>query len=95
MKGRAVEPIRSVVHGSIREVLPKIRLSSEYGMTEMMSQGYAVDGMHQRFPAWVKPIVREARDPRAEARVDKVGRLDVIDLANVHSCACRRETWPK
>ena len=87
MKGRVVEPIRSVVHGSILEVLPKIRLSSEYGMTEMMSQGYAVDGMHQRFPVWVKPIVREARDPRAEARVDKVGRLDVIDLANVHSCA--------
>ena len=87
MKGRAVEPIRSDVHASIREVLPQIQLSSEYGMTEMMSQGYAPDGIHQRFPAWVKPIVREARDPRAEARKDKVGRLDVIDLANVHSCA--------
>ena len=87
MKGRSIEPIRSEVHASIREVLPEIGLASEYGMTEMMSQGYALDGIHHRFPVWVKPIVREARDPRAEARKDKVGRLDVIDLANVHSCA--------
>ncbi len=87
MKGRAVEPVRSEVHATIRAALPKIHLASEYGMTEMMSQGYAMDGMHQRFPVWVKPIVREARDPRAEARMEKVGRLDVIDLANAHSCA--------
>ena len=87
MKGRSIEPIRSEVQGAIREVLPEIGLASEYGMTEMMSQGYALDGIHQRFPVWVKPIVREARDPRAEARKDKVGRLDVIDLANVHSCS--------
>ena len=87
MKGRSIEPIRSEVQAAIREVLPEIGLASEYGMTEMMSQGYALDGIHQRFPVWVKPIVREARDPRAEVRNGKVGRLDVIDLANVHSCA--------
>ena len=87
MKGRSIEPIRSEVQAAILEVLPEIGLASEYGMTEMMSQGYAKDGIHQQFPIWVKPIVREARDPRAEARKDKIGRLDIIDLANVHSCA--------
>ena len=87
MKGRSTEPIRSEVQAAIREVLPEIGLASEYGMTEMMSQGYALDGIHQRFPVWVKPIVREARDPRAEAPKGKTGRLDIIDLANVHSCA--------
>ena len=87
MKGRGVEPIRSEVHARIRQALPDIRLASEYGMTEMMSQGYAKDGIHHGFPCWVRPIVRESRDPRSQGLLDRSGRLDVVDLGNVHSCA--------
>ena len=87
MKGREVEPIREEVHARIRAVLPRIRVASEYGMTEMLSQGYATDGEHHRFPGWVHPLVRESRDPRALAQPGETGRLDVLDLANVHSCA--------
>ena len=87
MKGRGREPIREEVHDRIRSVLPKIHIASEYGMTEMMSQGYAKDGIHHEFPQWVKPLVREVRDPQSLGLQNRVGRLDVVDLANVHSCA--------
>jgi hypothetical protein len=87
MKGRDVEPLREEVHARIRAVLPAIRIASEYGMTEMLSQGYALDGEHHLFPGWVTPVVREARDPRATSQFGETGRLDVLDLANVHSCA--------
>jgi hypothetical protein len=87
MKGRGIEPIREEVHAEIRQRLPEIQIASEYGMTEMMSQGYAQDGVHHRFPKWVRPIVREPRDPRSPGLKDRMGRLDIVDLANVHSCA--------
>ncbi len=87
MKGRAVEPIREDVQRHIRGVLPKLRLASEYGMTEMMSQGYALDGQHHVFPPWVRPLVRELSDPRSDEIHNRNGRLDVVDLGNVQSCA--------
>lgn len=87
MKGRGVEPVREEVHARIHHVLPGLKLASEYGMTEMMSQGYAMDGVHHVFPKWVRPVVRDLRDPRSEGLENRTGRLDIIDLANVHSCA--------
>ena len=87
MKGRGVEPVREEVRARIHHVLPRLKLASEYGMTEMMSQGYALDGVHHVFPKWVRPVVRDLRDPRSAELENRTGRLDVIDLANVHSCA--------
>lgn len=87
MKGRGVEPIRAEVQARVHTVLPELRLASEYGMTEMMSQGYALDGTHHVFPKWVRPVVRDLRDPRSEELHGRTGRLDMVDLANVHSCA--------
>ena len=72
MKGRGIEPIREEVHAEIRQRLPEIQIASEYGMTEMMSQGYAQDGVHHRFPKWVRPVVREPRDPRSPGLKDRV-----------------------
>ncbi len=87
MKGRGVEPIRQEVHEAIHRRLPGIQIASEYGMTEMMSQAYALDGIHQKFPPWVLPVLRDARDPMATLAAGRTGRLDVMDLANIHSCA--------
>ena len=56
MKGRGVEPIREEVQSRIRGVLPELAFSSEYGMTEMLSQGYALDGVHHTFPKWAMPF---------------------------------------
>ena len=87
MKGRGEEPIREEVHARILNALPRISIASEYGMTEMMSQGYAQQGIHHRFPKWVRPLIRDPRDPRGVMPSGRMGRLDVIDLGNVHSCA--------
>ena len=87
MKGRGEEPIRAQVHERMRAALPGIQIASEYGMTEMMSQAYATDGVHHGFPPWVIPVIRESRDPFSVVAAGRSGRLDVMDLANVHSCA--------
>ena len=83
MKGRGIEPIREEVHARIKAVLPDIHVASEYGMTEMMSQGYAKDGIHHAFPSLVKAACARAWDPRSSALQNRVGRLDIVDLANV------------
>ena len=87
MKGRGEEPTREEVLAELRGRLPRARLASEYGMTEMLSQGYAKDGLHHTFPKWVSPLVRDPRDPRRTLPKGRTGRVDVVDLANVHSCA--------
>ena len=87
VKGRDVEPTRLEVLSAIRRSLPQVKIASEYGMTEMFSQGYALDGEHHQFPSWVRPLVRDVRDPLSEPRIQRTGRLDIIDLANVHSCS--------
>ena len=87
MKGRGEEPTREEVLAELRMRLPQARLASEYGMTEMLSQGYAKDGLHHTFPKWVSPLVRDPRDPRRTLPKGRTGRVDVVDLANVHSCA--------
>jgi hypothetical protein len=87
MKGRGEEPIRDEVQRWYRQALPGVDVASEYGMTELMSQAYAMDGIHHSFPPWMRPIVRDARDPRCVMPEGRTGRLDIIDLANVHSCA--------
>ena len=87
MKGRGEEPTREEVLAELRGRLPQARLASEYGMTEMLSQGYAKDGLHHVFPKWVLPVVRDPRDPGRTLLEGRTGRVDVVDLANVHSCA--------
>ena len=87
MKGRGEEPTREEVLAELRGRLPQARLASEYGMTEMLSQGYAKDGLHHTFPKWVSRWF--------ETHVTRAGHclMGVRDgstwwtLANVHSCA--------
>ena len=53
----------------------------------MLTQAYALDGHHHIFPFWSRAMVRDPKDPLASQPVGRSGRLDVVDLANVHSCA--------
>ena len=53
----------------------------------LLQQHQALDGEHHQFPSWVRPLVRDVRDPLSEPRIQRTGRLDIIDLANVHSCS--------
>jgi hypothetical protein len=86
MKGRRKEITREAMHQEIRQSIQGIKLCSEYGMTELLSQAYAMDGHHFRCPPWMKVSLREVNDPFKEVRSGRVGGINVIDLANRYSC---------
>jgi hypothetical protein len=59
---------------------------SEYGMTELLSQGYSFgNGIFNTVP-WMKVFVRDEDDPLLSTDRGR-GLINVIDLANVYSCS--------
>ncbi len=86
MKGRRPEITREELHEILKKSLHVQKVHSEYGMTELLSQAYSSgDGLF-RCPASMRVILKEVNDPfSAEMRV--AGQINVIDLANFHSCA--------
>tara|TARA_B100000767_G_scaffold18141_2_gene16688 strand:- start:1238 stop:2299 length:1062 start_codon:yes stop_codon:yes gene_type:complete len=87
MKGHGREPIREEVHARIQSVLPFARIISEYGMTELLSQAYSLDGRFFQSPPWMRVVVRDPADPGCILNPGRTGRLQIIDLANIDSCA--------
>ncbi|MFC4873663.1 acyl transferase [Negadavirga shengliensis] len=86
MKGRRREMIREEVHDVLKSAFGAEQIHSEYGMTEMMSQAYSKgEGIYTK-SAWVGVYIRDTHDPfNLESR--KSGGINVVDLANFHSCA--------
>lgn len=86
MKGRRAEWTRSQVHDFLKQQWQLPQVHSEYGMTELLSQAYALkEGMFTATPT-MKVLVRDMNDPLDVRRAGS-GCLNIIDLANVHSCA--------
>jgi hypothetical protein len=55
-------------------------------MTELLSQAYSKgDGLFA-YPPWMKILMRAEDDPLS-IKTDGRGVLNIIDLANVYSCA--------
>jgi len=102
MKGRKEEMVRVKLHQLVKDAFEVDAIHSEYGMTELLSQAYSKkDGIFQT-PPWMKVFIRDEEDPlkvsgasNLEDRVTTddsrltaaTGVLNVIDLANVYSCA--------
>lgn len=87
MKGRRKEMIREELHALLCRGLGVKSIHSEYGMTELMSQAYSRGSGKFTTPPWMKVLVRETDDPFTAAKPGKTGGINVIDLANVDSCA--------
>lgn len=86
MKGRRKEMIREEVHGQLMQAFGLNSIHSEYGMTELLSQAYSTgDGIFS-YPPWMKIVLRDDEDPLTLLESGK-GVINVIDLANVHSCS--------
>ena len=89
MKGRKKEITRAELHEKIKKGLGVKTVSSEYGMAELSSQAYSrVDGIFDCSPA-MRVVIKEINDPFSVA--SSTGIINVIDLANFHSC-CFIET---
>ena len=86
MKGRRREITREELHAVLRERLGIKVVHAEYGMTELLSQAYSAGEGVFRCPDWMKVLVRSEDDP-LEVRARGEGLINVIDLANVWSCA--------
>ncbi|WP_118975531.1 LuxE/PaaK family acyltransferase [Taibaiella koreensis] len=86
MKGRREEWTREQVHQFLCRQWQLEHIHSEYGMTELLSQAYSKgDGIY-RAADTMQVRVRDENDP-FEISTRGAGCLNVIDLANVHSCA--------
>ena len=87
MKGMRKELIREEVYDILQKNTGVQRIHSEYGMTELLSQAYSQQPNVFHPPAWMRIMIREINDPFTKVHEQKVGGINVIDLANVHSCA--------
>lgn len=85
MKGRRKELTRQEVHAQLCTRLGVPVIHSEYGMTELLSQAYSARNGRFHCPPWMKVLVREEDDPLA-VHTQGRGVLNIIDLANIHSC---------
>lgn len=87
MKGRRKESVREEMHEFLCKAFHVEAIHSEYGMTELLSQAYSKGNGIYEAPPWMKVLVREVNDPLSPAAAGDTGGLNIIDLANVHSCA--------
>lgn len=86
MKGRRKELIRQELHAILKSAFNQSSIHSEYGMTELLSQAYSKgDGVY-RCPPWMKVLLRDDEDP-LHVMYTGTGVVNVIDLANIHSCS--------
>lgn len=85
MKGRRKEMIRQEVHQILQEKWNIEQVHSEYGMTELLSQAYSKGEGIFEMPTTMRVYLRENNDPLTQSATR--GLINVIDLANVASCA--------
>jgi hypothetical protein len=87
MKGRRKEMIREELHEILAAGFGVSKIHSEYGMTELLSQGYSPgDGIFD-CPPWMKIFARDTEDALTLVGANKTGGLNVVDLANYNSCS--------
>ena len=87
MKGRRKEIIREELHQILCDGFGVSSIHSEYGMTELLSQAYSLgDGIFE-CPNWMHIMIRDTEDAFSYVDSGKTGGINVIDLANINSCA--------
>ncbi|MDA8592113.1 acyl transferase [Flavobacteriaceae bacterium] len=87
MKGRRKELIKSELHRILKKGFGVNTIHSEYGMTELLSQTYSKGNGLFSTPPWMKVLVRDPEDALTILEEKKSGGINIIDLANINSCA--------
>jgi hypothetical protein len=91
MKGRRTELLREEVHDILTNSFGVPVIHSEYGMTELLSQGYS-NGNGLFTPGHsMRIFLRDINDPFAisdhNLGSSKTGGINVVDLANLDTCS--------
>jgi hypothetical protein len=87
MKGKRKEMVREELHDILTTGFGVSAIHSEYGMTELLSQGYSSGKGIFNCPPWMKIVLRDTNDPLSAVQGQKTGGINVIDLANINSCS--------
>ncbi len=87
MKGRRREMVREELHARLQASLHVPAIHSEYGMTELLSQAYSQGKGLFRTPSWMRILIRDSYDPLSLLPTGRTGGINIIDLANIYSCA--------
>jgi len=93
MKGRRKEMTREEVHQIICSHTGHQCIHSEYGMTELLSQAYSKCNGLFNCPPWMRVVLRSEDDPFEVYDISdcsgmgKTGVVNIVDLANAHSCS--------
>ncbi len=87
MKGKREEMIRQQLHSSLCKGFGVNSIASEYGMTELLSQAYSLGNGIFKCPPWMKIRIRDVYDPLSHINSHRNGAINIIDLANLHSCS--------
>ncbi|MBC7425341.1 MAG: acyl transferase [Bacteroidia bacterium] len=87
MKGKRTEITREELHNIIKDAFGINSVASEYGMTELLSQGYSTGNGVFKCPPWMKVIPRDINDPLSKRPFGQTCGLNIIDLANINSCS--------
>lgn len=87
MKGRRKELVREELHELLKKGFGVKQIHSEYGMTELLSQAYSKgDGLFE-CSRTMKVFARDTEDALTILENNTTGGINIIDLANVNSCA--------
>lgn len=87
MKGRRREMVKEELHEVLCRGFHVSSIASEYGMCELFSQSYSRGGGLFSTPPWMAIRMRDVHAPLRMAGEGCTGGIDVIDLANLDSCA--------
>ena len=87
MKGRKEEMTKDELLNIFREGFSTDKIYSEYSMTELLSQAYSLGENLYDTPDWMRILLRNTEDPFSYVEDGKTGAINIIDLANIHSCS--------
>lgn len=87
MKGKRKEMVRSELHETLQNAFQTPNIHSEYGMTELLSQAYSFGNGIFECPPWMRVFARQTEDPLSMTNYGTTGGINIIDLANWHSCS--------
>jgi phenylacetate-coenzyme A ligase PaaK-like adenylate-forming protein len=87
MKGRRKELTRMELHEKLCKSFGVDKIHSEYGMTELLSQAWSAGDGTFKCPPWMKVLIADTNDPLSFLETGRTGGINIIDLANFHSCS--------
>lgn len=87
MKGRKEEMTKDELLKILQIGFGTQRIFSEYSMTELLSQAYSLGQNIYETPQWMRVMIRNTENPFAYVEQGRTGAINIIDLANRHSCA--------